>query len=63
MEYILQHESVFGGEYTMSEKPIHYDGSIQNSESSNDEGTVNEQFQLTDEMRLNISGNPYMFEK
>lgn len=47
----------------MSEKPIHYDGSIQNSESSNDEGTVNEQFQLTDEMRLNISGNPYMFEK
>lgn len=47
----------------MSEKPIHYDGSIQNSESSKGEVTVNEPFQLTDEMRLNIVGNPYTFEK
>lgn len=47
----------------MSEKPQHYDGSIQNSESSNGNVTVNEPFQLTDEMRMNISGNPYTFEK
>jgi hypothetical protein len=44
----------------MDGKPIHYDGSIQNNESSESDTIVNEPFRLTDEMRVNISGNPYM---
>lgn len=46
----------------MTNKPIHYDGSIQNNESSTNTPAVNEAFTLTDEMRANISGNPYMSE-
>ena len=46
----------------MTNKPIHYDGSIQNNETSTANSTVNEQFTLTDEMRSNISGNPYFTE-
>lgn len=45
----------------MEGKPLHYDGSVQNVQSSNEE--ANESFQLTDEMRLNISGNPFTFEQ
>ncbi|MDR7077017.1 hypothetical protein J2Y03_002040 [Neobacillus niacini] len=44
----------------MTNNPIHYDGSIQNNESSTSSAAVNEPFTLTDEMRVNISGNPYM---
>jgi hypothetical protein len=47
----------------MDGKPIHYDGSFQNSEFANSESTVNEPFKLTNEARVNISGNPYMIEK
>ncbi|MCM3693761.1 hypothetical protein [Neobacillus niacini] len=43
----------------MTNKPIHYDGSIQNNETSTANSTVNEAFVLTDEMRASISGNPY----
>lgn len=43
----------------MTNNPIHYDGSIQNNESSASNSAVNEPFTLTDEMRANISGNPY----
>jgi hypothetical protein len=43
----------------MEGKPLHYDGSVQNTDSSNLESPVNETFKLTDEMRVNISGNPY----
>lgn len=46
----------------MTNKPIHYDGSIQNNETSASNSTVNEPFTLTDEMRANISGNPYISE-
>jgi hypothetical protein len=46
---------------TMNEKPIHYDGSVQNNEGSL--LSVNEPFILTDEVRENISGNPYNHEK
>jgi hypothetical protein len=46
----------------MTNKPIHYDGSIQNNETSPAASTVNEPFTLTDEMRANISGNPYFTE-
>ena len=46
----------------MTNQPIHYDGSIQNNESSTANSTVNEHFTLTDEMRANISGNPYFSE-
>jgi hypothetical protein len=45
----------------MTNKPIHYDGSIQNNESSTN-NAVNEPFTLTDEIRANISGNPYLSE-
>lgn len=46
----------------MTNKPNHYDGSIQNNESSSSTTPVNEPFILTDDMRANISGNPYMSE-
>jgi hypothetical protein len=46
----------------MTNKPNHYDGSIQNNETSTATSTVNEPFTLTDEMRVNISGNPYFSE-
>jgi hypothetical protein len=46
----------------MTNKPVHYDGSIQNNEASAANTTVNEPFTLTDEMRANISGNPYFSE-
>lgn len=45
----------------MENKPLHYDGSIQNSDTS-DSQLVNEPFKLTDEMRVNISGNPFFNE-
>jgi hypothetical protein len=46
----------------MTNKPIHYDGSIQNNETSTATSNVNEPFTLTDEMRVSISGNPYFSE-
>jgi hypothetical protein len=46
----------------MTNNPIHYDGSIQNHETSASNSTANEQFTLTDEMLVNISGNPYFSE-
>ncbi|WP_162831758.1 hypothetical protein [Halalkalibacter akibai] len=42
----------------MENKPNHYDGSLQKVESSVGETAI-EPFKLTDEMRINISGNPY----
>ncbi|WP_211274893.1 hypothetical protein [Bacillus marinisedimentorum] len=43
----------------MEGKPIHYDGSVQNPQNPNGE-SVNETFKLTEEMRVNISANPYI---
>jgi hypothetical protein len=40
----------------------HYDGSVQNTETSTSTSAVNEPFTLTDEARVNISGNPYFTE-
>ncbi|WP_246938783.1 hypothetical protein [Bacillus pinisoli] len=45
----------------MENKPLHYDGSIQNTETS-ENSYGSEPFKLTDEMRLNISGNPFFSE-
>ncbi|WML53632.1 hypothetical protein RCG17_02840 [Neobacillus sp. PS3-12] len=42
----------------MEENSIHYDGSF----PINFDSVPNEPFVLTDEMRSNISGNPYTFE-
>jgi hypothetical protein len=42
----------------MESKPLHYDGSIQNVDVIKSE--ANEAFELIDEMRKNISGNPYI---
>ena len=46
----------------MESKPLHYDRSIQNVDANDNEAN-NEVFELTDEMRKNISGNPYMMNK
>ncbi|WP_202595365.1 hypothetical protein [Halalkalibacter okhensis] len=46
----------------MEKKPIHYDGSMQNHETSMSE-TNNQPFNLTDEARLNIATNPYESEQ
>lgn len=46
----------------MEGKPLHYDGSVQQQDST----AVNsseEPFILTDEMRRNIGSNPYQFNK
>jgi hypothetical protein len=45
----------------MDNKPVHYDGSLQNT---NEAVTivVSEPFALTDEVRVKISGNPYLHE-
>ncbi|GAA0328572.1 hypothetical protein GCM10008967_18820 [Bacillus carboniphilus] len=43
----------------MENKPVHYDGSAHNDELLKNEDNSNETFELTDEMRKNISGNPY----
>lgn len=45
----------------MEGKPNHYDGSVQAEAKSNDLNG-NEPFQLTDEMRANISGNPFVID-
>ncbi|MGM7719916.1 hypothetical protein [uncultured Metabacillus sp.] len=45
----------------MEEKPLHYDGSVQNGETSSDL-TSYEPVKLTDEMRKMISSNPYVIE-
>lgn len=46
----------------MDGKPLHYDGSVQNNDVSNLDSTVHESFQLTDEVRSNLSGNPFVIE-
>jgi hypothetical protein len=46
-----------GGE-EMNKQPVHYDGSFQNNDAFED-ATIVEQFNLTDEMRANISVNPF----
>ena len=46
----------------MEQKPNHYDGSVQLDYGVNNEPNSNESFQITDEMRLNIGGNPYFFD-
>ena len=43
----------------MDTKPIHYDGSNQNNETPAD-SIIKEPFILTDDMRINLSGNPYL---
>ena len=45
----------------MEQKPIHYDGSSHLGQAAN-EALVNEPFQLTDEMRIQIGQNPYSFD-
>jgi hypothetical protein len=49
----------YGGESSMDGKPLHYDGSVQNEYAENSEKNANEKFIITDEMRKNISVNPY----
>jgi len=45
----------------MGNKPVHYDGSGI-SEEVFEQNTQQEDFQVTEEMRNNLSGNPYIFE-
>jgi hypothetical protein len=46
----------------MENKPLHFDGSLQNISTSQSEVNV-EPFVLTDEIRKSLSGNPYTNEK
>ena len=48
----------------MENKPIHYDGSVQISDENNthSDAITNEQFEITDEIRKNIGGNPFVME-
>jgi hypothetical protein len=45
----------------MEQKPIHYDGSSQLGQATN-EALGNDPFQLTDEWRSNIGRNPYSLD-
>jgi hypothetical protein len=45
----------------MEQKPIHYDGSSQLGQATN-EALGNDPFQLTDEWRINIGRNPYSLD-
>jgi hypothetical protein len=46
----------------MENKPLHFDGSLQNISEVQSENNV-ESFVLTDEIRKSLSGNPYTNEK
>lgn len=46
----------------MDGKPFHFDGSMHHNDSLGLDSTENEPFELTDEMRKNISGNPFVIE-
>ncbi|TWG32123.1 hypothetical protein GC56T2_3398 [Geobacillus sp. C56-T2] len=46
----------------MEEKPIYYDGSGHRP-SENESGVKGEPFTLTDEIRKQISGNPFVVEQ
>ncbi|MES9684689.1 hypothetical protein ABWK22_17675 [Gottfriedia acidiceleris] len=45
----------------MENKPAHYDGSGINDEVF-EQNSQQEDIQVTEEMRNNLSGNPYIFE-
>jgi len=46
----------------MENKPFHYDGSVQAEAGQGEYQAAEETFEITDEMRKNISGNPYFTE-
>jgi len=41
--------------------PLHYDGSSQYTEINESISTDNQEFKLTDDVRKNLSGNPYRY--
>jgi hypothetical protein len=47
--------------WAMEEKPIHFDGSSHRLEIQSAD-VAGEGFELTDEVRVSISGNPYIYE-
>ncbi|WP_226527682.1 hypothetical protein [Metabacillus niabensis] len=46
----------------MDQKPLHYDGSSSTEGISTNELTENQVFEITDEMRKNLAGNPYTID-
>lgn len=44
----------------MNQKPLHYDGSSLLDFTSSNETTDTHSVEITDEMRKNIAGNPYV---
>ena len=52
---------VYGGDCWMEQKPQHFDGSSPLGQAAT-EALVNEPFQMTDEMRINIGRNPYSLD-
>ncbi|AGT33808.1 hypothetical protein M493_18010 [Geobacillus genomosp. 3] len=47
----------------MEGKPIYYDGSGHQPGDANENAVTNEPFTLTDEIRKQISGNPFAVEQ
>ena len=48
----------------MENQAIHYDGSVQISDENNmnSVATANESFEMTEEVRKNIGGNPFVLK-
>jgi hypothetical protein len=46
----------------LENKPIHYDGSVSFKEEDIEEIVSVDGLEITDEIRKNIGGNPYIFE-
>ncbi|HEY4550139.1 MAG TPA: hypothetical protein VIG98_07690 [Bacillus sp. (in: firmicutes)] len=48
----------------MENKAIHYDGSVQMNDENNTNSAAftNEPLEITDEIRKNIGGNPFVIE-
>jgi hypothetical protein len=47
----------------MEGKPLHYDGSFHNDSATESESIKKKPFELTDDMRKNITSNPYVIEE
>ncbi|WP_379968910.1 hypothetical protein [Ectobacillus sp. sgz5001026] len=45
----------------MEQNPLYFDGSIQIDYATNEELTETKSFEITDEIRSKMSGNPYTF--
>mgnify|MGYP001201184400 CR=1 FL=1 len=47
----------------MKNKPLYYDGSVPHVVSNEQKEEESSDFEITDEMRKNLAGNPYSLEE